>query len=240
MAGLLQLGMGVETRCAHSTPPRKGVHPGWTWALRHGRGSPLSESGLAWPVVRAPRWPEGAWESGCLACGRYALADPTALLCALWNGVPVSAEHYLGTAMREHGRTRFWPCALWSGRRSPLDPGCCLACPGCACSCAWRWRWRACIYGPGLAPLSHARISMHRHGLLPAFVVVQYACFCPAAGQALAILAGGGGIAVAACVSLCARRRNGVGGMLYICLYIYIYIYIYPFWVRSVWAWDAD
>ena len=173
-------------------------------------------------------------ESGCLACGRCALADPTALLCALWSGVPVSAERCLGTAMREHGHARFWPRALWPGRRSPLDPGCCLTCPGCACSCAWCWRWRACVYGRGIVLLSHARISMHRHGLLPAFAVVQYACFSPAAGQAPAVpggVGGGGGsndcVCVFARVRVCECERNGVGGMLYICL---------PPWVRSVWA----
>ena len=52
VAGLLHLGIGVETRCAPFSPAGTGVRPHRTWALRHGRGSPLGESGHAWPAVR--------------------------------------------------------------------------------------------------------------------------------------------------------------------------------------------
>ena len=40
--------------------------------------------------------------------------------------------------------------ALWSGRGSPLGPGCVLGCPGCTCSYPWRWRWCADVFGPGV------------------------------------------------------------------------------------------
>ena len=55
VAGLLRLGMDVETRCAPSSPACSGVHPRWTWALRHGRGSPLGGSGHGRQCVVEPR-----------------------------------------------------------------------------------------------------------------------------------------------------------------------------------------
>ena len=67
--------------------------------------------------------------------------------------------------------------ALWSGRGSPLGPGCSLGCPGCVYSWAWRWRWCADVYGPGVVlalpcalwgdvPVSTATClgTMHGHG----------------------------------------------------------------------------
>ena len=120
------------------------------------------------PVAPARVHGVGAGVQMCLALGLSALP------CASWSGVPVSAARCLGTAMHEHGRAHY--CGL--GRRSPLGPGCSLSCPGGTCSWVWRWRWCANMYGPEIVPallcafwsgvpVSAERClgaAMHKHG----------------------------------------------------------------------------